>query len=76
MTQYPLNWRVEIRPEIVPALEINREEDRENVCSVGQVVLTAGDVVEPSIRESQRLLMEMKRCVVARRTVSSAGGLS
>ena len=25
-TEYPLNWRVEIRPDIVPVLDINREE--------------------------------------------------
>jgi hypothetical protein len=25
-TEYPLNWRVEVRPDIVPALDINREE--------------------------------------------------
>jgi len=25
-TEYPLNWRVEIRPDIVPALDINREQ--------------------------------------------------
>ncbi len=25
-TEYPLNWRVEVRPDIVPALEINREQ--------------------------------------------------
>jgi len=24
--EYPLNWRVEVRPDIVPALEINREQ--------------------------------------------------
>lgn len=24
--EYPLNWRVEIQPDIIPALEINREE--------------------------------------------------
>jgi uncharacterized membrane protein len=27
MTEYPLNWRVEVRPDIVSALETNREEN-------------------------------------------------
>lgn len=37
-TEYPLNWRVELEPDIVPSLEINREE------TIAMKIFPAADV--------------------------------